>query len=1165
MATENSKRRRVDNAADNAGVRSAKALYATPTLDELQELSKTESLFKSNLFKLQIDELLSEVRLRAKRTRAVEDGLRAVKAALDRVKDSGGDETELSVTAPIDGDVLPPIALGADISGGSKFKFRKPAKVSVIGSFLVKTVAKPDVAADLEVTMPSETFQPKDHLNHRYFHKRALYLAHLAAHFRRCPEIADVQYSWGHGSLLRPILVVRTKTEQGDAASFVINVWLGLPAGTFKASKLAPDRNNLRRKAGAQMLPGSSSNSADYGGESESATPHYNNAVLSDMHMRTHLAVVHTWATKSPQFADAILLLKVWLRQRGMDSANAGTLGGFGITMVLIYLLQQRKVFPDSSSFQMFRATVLFLASGALANGGCAMNLATAAATVNDNDNGTEEEEEEEGHPAAAPPSSARIPLAAFATAFDAVLVDSTGTINVLGSMSKGQHAHLQREASTAVALLDRDGTDGFHALFIRRVDFHASFDMLVCCSEVTASVARQYVAHVLSRGGDWQSFAASLVAALLVRALGPRAVLVVPEPPTRLPWPVTSTATTGLDATIVTRVGLVLDPAHAGTLVEKGPAADAADVAEAFRSFWGPKAELRRFADGSIRETVAWEARATAELVVEDIARYTLQRHAGLTHVTSSAALLPELTASTTTARDMSRDVTHQLGELRKLLQDMGDDVPLAISSLRGLSPVFRYAEPAFVPQPSSSSSVGETTWQEWVPALEVQLQFEGSSQWPEDVVAIQKVKIALYVKLAEAMGTQHGVRAVPTERYVDIFVQPYVFRVWIFVPLELSLARAQRDNLLYASQGTMGEDGVHLADVASSLSALEGTVAEMERFYSHLPLHTAMVHAVQLEHQSFCATVVLAKRWVGGQMLSGTISDEAIELLVASLYTSPHPYSSPPAMALVGFYRFIHLLVLHDWTMDPLVVVTAEVTAEQRTKAVEAFVANRKSFPPMTIFTVYDMETSVWTLQSPTKLLLTRLVRLAKASLSVLQSCLGSPCLDAMDPRCVFRADTSVYDALIRIKEAGIPRAMQRLGYGDGSGGKGGGKAVGKGKSTYKNLTLAAGDDLPRVDFDPPQLLIADLAAEHQDVAHFFYDRYGGPVVGVVWQPQVVSPHPFKAAYSHHVAPVENGKGKGKGKEAAALVHLNVDAVLENFAVVGGGLVSKVTQPGG
>ena len=42
-------------------------------------------------------------------------------------------------------------------------------------------------------------------------------------------------------------------------------------------------------------------------------------------------------------------------------------------------------------------------------------------------------------------------------------------------------------------------------------------------------------------------------------------------------------------------------------------------------------------------------------------------------------------------------------------------------------------------------------------------------------------------------------------------------------------------------------------------------------------------------------------------------------------------------------------------------------------------------------------------------------------------------------------------------------------------------------------------------KINFDPAALLLAQLTASFGDVAHFFYDRCGGSVIGVVWAPQV------------------------------------------------------------
>ena len=75
--------------------------------------------------------------------------------------------------------------------------------------------------------------------------------------------------------------------------------------------------------------------------------------------------------------------------------------------------------------------------------------------------------------------------------------------------------------------------------------------------------------------------------------------------------------------------------------------------------------------------------------------------------------------------------------------------------------------------------------------------------------------------------------------------------------MPSELSRAQAQRDTLTFAAQSASGDDGIPLADVAAQLGAVRRTVTEMERFYSHLPRHTTLLHALATEHRSMCHTV--------------------------------------------------------------------------------------------------------------------------------------------------------------------------------------------------------------------------------------------------------------------------------------------------------------------
>lgn len=67
---------------------------------------------------------------------------------------------------------------------------------------------------DVLVEMPSTIFQEKDILNHRYFYRRAYYLAVVAVGLRKAEPTFEYQYDLLHGNELLPVLVVTPK--QGE-------------------------------------------------------------------------------------------------------------------------------------------------------------------------------------------------------------------------------------------------------------------------------------------------------------------------------------------------------------------------------------------------------------------------------------------------------------------------------------------------------------------------------------------------------------------------------------------------------------------------------------------------------------------------------------------------------------------------------------------------------------------------------------------------------------------------------------------------------------------------------------------------------------------------------------------------------------------------------------
>ena len=180
-----------------------------------------------------------------------------------------------------------------------KWSALPPAGVYLIGSLATETAVGSDVIVDVAIEMPSACFEGKDHLNHRYHVKRALYLTAVVAHLKKR---GFEQTSWvlvNHDarsvprSLLRmlpahdpdgelfnqcnpctalacsrrPAVRADIKLHDGSIAVRL----LAFPAdGAIDIRKLGPDRNALRAVCtsslpdGPQLLP----------------TPQYNMGIL---------------------------------------------------------------------------------------------------------------------------------------------------------------------------------------------------------------------------------------------------------------------------------------------------------------------------------------------------------------------------------------------------------------------------------------------------------------------------------------------------------------------------------------------------------------------------------------------------------------------------------------------------------------------------------------------------------------------------------------------------------------------------------------------------------------------------------------------------------------------------------------------------------------------
>ena len=154
-------------------------LGKAPSREEVAGFRETSDLFRSNLFRLQTAELLREVRpAHGEALQPLEGAIRALREAL-----LGVPAAELAYAS---GKKAPrvshPELAALRLHGASvQLAFEAPAAIDLVGSYLLRTAARPALNVDLAVQIPSACLLEKDYLDHRYADKRQLYLAHLGA------------------------------------------------------------------------------------------------------------------------------------------------------------------------------------------------------------------------------------------------------------------------------------------------------------------------------------------------------------------------------------------------------------------------------------------------------------------------------------------------------------------------------------------------------------------------------------------------------------------------------------------------------------------------------------------------------------------------------------------------------------------------------------------------------------------------------------------------------------------------------------------------------------------------------------------------------------------------------------------------------------------------
>ncbi|KAJ1942998.1 U3 snoRNP protein, partial [Kickxella alabastrina] len=787
-----------DNAAAGKQHRGGKAA----TNSEIMALNEAALLFKSNLFKLQADELLGEALVVAgtKETRGLDAALRQIREVLVALEEVPAVDVDaasnlarkLGVSIPFP-DPAPPAGMALQLA------FSAPAAVTVVGSYALGMAVRTrsGITVDVAAQMPAALFQDRDHLNCRYFYKRAFYVAMLVAGLRRSAlnDAFDIGVEAVRDDARLPAVVLRPRTRRVGGSVRLLPCIAG---DTLALARLGGARNSLRPSfiaAGA----------AD---EDAPPTPQYNAALAGDALMVAHMRFLHETAGMCPAFARGAALLRVWLRQRVGLGAQA-RVTGFALSLVLAWLVRQGRVGSGLGAHALFKACVEFLAARDFE----AQPVAFGAA------------------------------LAGFG---GAVLADPTATTNVLAGVGDGELAEL-RLAARAAALDANAADDRFARIFlaapapaVQRFDHVLRLDVALAPFLAPRGGAAARRLAELDHGSPVAAVRAR-IEALLGAALDAQArAVVVRAAPCALGDLVRA------QRRHVFVVGLVARGDAAQRVVGLGPspAGDAAAAAR-FRALWGARAELRRFRDGAIRLATVWGGADAAPeqraLVLPRMAAFLVRRHfaahAGAADVLTredreaadrdppraalpfagtqprALSLAPRLDgfAQTQGAGGAAFEpALAALDELHRELAALEHQLPLRVLALHAAAPALRYASLA-PPKPLRGGADDA-----FVAPLPVAVEFVGSTRWPDDLVALHKVKAAFLLRLGACYAAAHpgaavaagdrllgrGARDGVVPRADDCFVDighaasGLTFRLWVLCDREGALLeRRARD----------------------------------------------------------------------------------------------------------------------------------------------------------------------------------------------------------------------------------------------------------------------------------------------------------------------------------------------------------------------------------
>ncbi|KAF7312182.1 Mannose-6-phosphate isomerase [Mycena indigotica] len=1106
-----------------------------PTGEELRMMNGAKDLFKSNTFKLQIDALLPNVRPKESRLSPLNHCLSEIHTLLSSLPAVAPQHPLDAAKTLLKKGIAVPYAMPEPTRDTNwKVGFEKPADIVVVGSWPNKICVKgkdgTKFGVDLAVEMPSTLFQEKDYLNGRFFHKRAFYLAHMASEIQKSKYLnVDVAFASAFGDPRLTKLVINPRKDGTSNDFSKLNAQICIiptlsPQSPIPLHRLSPSHSNLRLAGDSENIP----------------TPRYNSSLLTSLVPKTQLISAYSLKESTPSFVDALSMLRVWANQRGFGEGGLLCVRGFDSSgswwAVLLGLLvfgeesglNRKPLGRGLSSYQLFRGALDFLSKHDFEQDAvyCKSSI---------------------GH---------QFSPSEYEAHHEAVLVDSSSMLNVLCNVPIGSLQLLQHDARRTLELLSDTNTDTFPEVFLKdHGDAMARFDIILRVDISAMKIQSGSEQSILDFASRHNALVSSITGVLRQGLNNRVKVLAVLQKPSST-RPLSQALPT--DPTII-YLGLIIDTQHAFRLVDHGPSAEESDptIAQQFHEFWGDKAELRRFKDGRIVESVVWDVSSADErpYIPVMIVRHLLGRHFASEDIQtwhsgySPLLKLPEKISRLYSAAGVTSGFKGAIGAFDELVRNMkalNTALPLSIATVSPTSEYLRYTS-VFAPVPLTHAlALSLPSNGRFFPSMQVVVQFEKSAKWPDELQAIQKIKLAFFERIADGLlSSAANLKAtvVIKDSISDIQDNACLEIVtadgWAF---SLSIWHDRESTLLdrlVAGNSTHSHvkrrtDHKRTKEQYTA-AAVKGSY--LERFI-HAPRHHRAVSALHHHIPAYSGTVRLVKRWLTAHwVLDGHITPEAVELLCAHMFVNQTNSENMdvPGTKERGFACVIRFLKHWKWEDGLFVPIYGEDMVDAG------------SLPGLLnggagvwrITTEADQEGTVWTRAGPDITLALRIQALAAATWDRLRGI--EP--DDLNIESLFTHPTDDYDFVIHLDPLVATRHTQKIGIAS---------------KPYANLPSTESSPVLRPGFDPASLLYDDLKRVYANTFKLFYDPLGGTALGGIWDPTLTQSRPFRVMGGFSCKPLrleDQGKTKDKGH-----VVLNESGILGEVERLGNGLVSGI-----